>query len=512
MNNIKRLVRNLTSVSKNQKYWFGYYMEHKKIDKNTVLFECFHGRSMEGNPLILVQEMAKDYPERFIYYCTTRDKEKHNRRISENGFEITMVHIASRKYVRLLATAGYIISNASLPNFYIRREEQVYLQTWHGVPLKSLGKSMRHGVESMSNVQHNFLQASHIMFPNDYTRGIIMRDYGLEQLYGGKVIMSGYPSNHIFLDKEAGEALKRQLGLENKRVYAYMPTWRGSSNQNIDVDNYINELKNILKVLDRGMKCDQRLFINFHPIFGGEIDYSDYEHIMSFPPDVHTYAFLNSADALITDYSSVMFDFSLTEKPVILFTYDYDRYIEERGMYLDIKELPFIRISDVCELAEHIAQDSLMVENYTESELYKNLYKYDTKDGAERVIKLLVEGDASAADEIDCSSNLDKRIKAHIPNRQPLASDLDKIAGIASDENDVVVLYKKWFGRGLSEALYDNYRYAFNYVITVKETPRTYLQQVKCKIGSKRARNDIAAKELNRMLPGFDVEIEDMHL
>ena len=69
------------------------------------------------------------------------------------------------------------------------------MQTWHGTPLKTLGKQMRMGIESMYNVQHNFLQADYLTQPNAFTRDVILRDYNLEPLYTGKVVMAGYPRN-----------------------------------------------------------------------------------------------------------------------------------------------------------------------------------------------------------------------------------------------------------------------------------------------------------------------------
>lgn len=81
---------------------------------------------------------------------------------------------------------------------------------------------MKKGIESMNNIQHNFLQASHLLFPNEYTKEHMMEDYNLDKLYTGKTVVGGYPRNCIFSDKEAGVEVKKKLGLEGKTVYAYM--------------------------------------------------------------------------------------------------------------------------------------------------------------------------------------------------------------------------------------------------------------------------------------------------
>ena len=83
---------------------------------------------------------------------------------------------------------------------------------------------MRFGIESMYNIQHNFMQADYLMFPNKFTKEVMMRDYNLEKLYTGKVVYNGYPRNTIFSDEKSGNEVKKQLGNENYTTFAYMPT------------------------------------------------------------------------------------------------------------------------------------------------------------------------------------------------------------------------------------------------------------------------------------------------
>lgn len=134
----------------------------------------------------------------FKIYFATNDKKRDQKFIDSIGLKVELVDIADFKYVKVLATSKYLINNSSFPAYFIRRDEQVYLQTWHGTPLKTLGKRMRFGIESMYNVQHNFLHANYIMFPNEFTRKAIMEDYNLEALYTGIVVMNGYPETVFY--------------------------------------------------------------------------------------------------------------------------------------------------------------------------------------------------------------------------------------------------------------------------------------------------------------------------
>lgn len=140
-----------------------------------------------------------------------------------------------------------------------------------------------------------------------------------------------------------------------------MPTWRGQSNHDVNTSEYSREINQLLHYLDENLKDDQKLYVNFHPIVQKFVKLDNYEHIYPFPSGVDKYEFLNSVDALITDYSSVFFDYSITRKPIILYMYDYEEYMHDRGMYFDIKELPFRKIYD-----KEALRDCLVNETFRE--------------------------------------------------------------------------------------------------------------------------------------------------
>ena len=310
----------------------------------------------------------------FKIYFATNDKKRDQKFIDSIGLKVELVDIADFKYVKVLATSKYLINNSSFPAYFIRRDEQVYLQTWHGTPLKTLGKRMRFGIESMYNVQHNFLHANYIMFPNEFTRKVIMEDYNLEALYTGTVVMNGYPRNSIFMDHEKADQVTKKLGNEDYTTMAYMPTWRGQSNHDVNTSEYSREINQLLHYLDENLKDDQKLYVNFHPIVQKFVKLDNYEHIYPFPSGVDKYEFLNSVDALITDYSSVFFDYSITRKPIILYMYDYEEYMHDRGMYFDIKELPFRKIYDKEALRDCLVNETFREDSYENDKEYTEIY------------------------------------------------------------------------------------------------------------------------------------------
>ena len=82
-----------------------------------------------------------------------------------------------------------------------------------------------------------------------------------------------------------------------------------------------------------------------------------FKHIKRFPSNYETYDFLNICDVLVTDYSSVFFDFACTRKKIVLFPYDKEEYLQDRGMYFSMDELPFPQVVDIVSLLEELRSE-----------------------------------------------------------------------------------------------------------------------------------------------------------
>lgn len=504
---LKNNARRILTRPPKMKFFYGRYYKHMDVVENRILFESFHGSTVSDSPLFILKELLSrpDAGKFEIFYSSnTNDLAAHRKFIEANNLPVTLVPVSSYKYLKVLATAKYLVNNSSFPVYFIKKENQVYLQTWHGTPLKTLGKQMRMGIESMYNVQHNFLQADYLMHPNEFTKEAIMRDYNLNTLFTGKVALSGYPRNSIFLDREAAKNVREKLGLENKTVYAYMPTWRGTSNHAIQYNSYAREISEMMTYLDKNLTDDEMLFVNFHPILHGAVKLDQYKHITSFPADVNNYEFLNACDALITDYSSVFFDFSVTRKPVILFMYDYDDYMRDRGMYFDIKKLPFVKVYDIKELSDWLSSKKILNEKYDDDSYCEEFLKYDSPDAPAKMLDLLLYGKEDGLDIEDYSANKEPERRVVHPYRIKNKYDFETVSRFAR-KNDIVLLEKKWFSKSLSARLYDEYNDSFDYVIITNTTPRTYTEEVLSKLGNKKIRERLAKRELKRTFPRLNV-------
>lgn len=159
------------SKTPKRKFYYGMFYKHCKVKSNVILVESFHGSNISDSSLALVRQILKSYPGKYKIYYGTENKKAHTEFINEIGLDVKLIDVTTFRYTKILATAKYLINNSSFPVYFVKKPEQVYLQTWHGTPLKTLGKKMRLGIESMYNVQHNFLQADYITFPNDFYQG-----------------------------------------------------------------------------------------------------------------------------------------------------------------------------------------------------------------------------------------------------------------------------------------------------------------------------------------------------
>ena len=446
-----------------KRYYVGQ-LDKTKVSKNKVLIESFHGKNISDSPYSIMMELLKRKKYK-IYVASDELCKKANKEfIKKNKLKVKLVVIRSKKYYKLLTTAKYLVNNVSFPKCLITRDEQVYINTWHGTPLKTLGKNMKKGIESMSNIQHNFLQSNYLLFPNRYTKDCMMEDYNLNQLYTNKTIVSGYPRNTIFCDAEKGIETKKQLGLEDKEVFIYMPTWRGKNSYGAMKTTAIRE---ILEKFDESLSENQCMFVNLHPNVGEDIDYSEYKHIDSFPADVAKYEFINCSDALITDYSSIFFDYSITKKPIVLFMYDYEDYMEDRGMYIDVKSLPFKQVYNIEDMCDAFTDSKILTYRYDDAKDYFDKYtSYDRIDATERLVDYVFDNKDVGLEVEDYSHNRDKGWRLEVfPAHAMEKEELDEIVARCDTENTIFVARDKYFHALMNQWFYEEYNDKLTYIV-----------------------------------------------
>ena len=330
-------------------YWYSC-----AVDEHSILIEPGRGETVSGNMFALLKEVETN-PKwagyRPFFVITDKTRAEAELKIKYYGFDrVKLVKRMSDEYLKLLASCKYFFSDNTYPVLFCKKPDQVLANTWHGTPLKHMGKAVLEGARGLNNVQRNYFMADHSLFPNDFTRDVFMDDYLLRSNFSGDLVMLDYPRNDAFHDDEMRVRVRKEQDMEGKRAYAYMPTWRGGDSGSVNTDEQIAEVSAYLAKLDAMLGSEEILYVNLHPFVAGALSYESFSHIKTFPKEYETYDFLNACDALITDYSSVMFDYAETGRRVILFTYDLEDYLSSRGMYIDIRDLPF----DICRSVEDV--------------------------------------------------------------------------------------------------------------------------------------------------------------
>ncbi len=372
---------------KQNKYLKWYYK--LPINEKSVLIESKHGDDLAGNMFYILKEIYNNHQGYEITLVISRYGKKRIKQILATNkiTNINFVYFGKVKYLKLLTTAKYLFTDTSFSIDYIKKEGQVYTNTWHGTPYKMMGKHVQNRAYAIGNLKRNFLMADYLVYPSYEMREKMMSAYGLDYTFKGEVLNCGYPRNSIFFDKEKAKQVKERYDLSDKKVYVYMPTWRGIMTDR-KADEQRDDILNKMRTIDSLLSDDQVLYVKMHVLVSRDLNFSDYKHIRVFPSDIEAYEFLNCADTLITDYSSVFFDFANSGKKIVLYTYDEDEFLKDRGFYYDINDFPFPRVKTEKELVAELNNPN--ISDYTE--FLNKFCGYDYKDCPKDLVNYVLKG------------------------------------------------------------------------------------------------------------------------
>lgn len=308
------------------------HLETTTINKNHILYESAHGRVIGDNPYYIFKYILnnKQHSE-FIHIWSVFDEERIPEKLKKNE-NIVFVREGSYGYLKHLASAKFLINSHTFKPFFTRRIEQLYLMTWHGTPIKKLGVHYHNAKLDGKNVSRNILQSTHLIFPNAFTKKIFMDAYQVESIYKGQIKITGYPRIDAVFQDRCSKNIRKSLGIDNSLpIVLYAPTFRGEvGNPNLDLE----KLKTTLEALSSE---DYNLIYNGHQ-FQDETPKNLTNKTIKVN-NIEINCLLNKVDALITDYSSILFDYLPTRKPIFLYPYDYEEYKKERGIYFDLEQL-----------------------------------------------------------------------------------------------------------------------------------------------------------------------------
>lgn len=314
------------------------------VKEDVILFESNVGRNYTGNPKAIYEYMVENGLDR-KYQCVYI-LENTGLSILGSAKKVKRLRLS---YFYYMAVAKVWVSDSRFPEFIVKRDKTTYIQTWHGTPLKKLALDMdsihMDGESSLEEYKRKFKENSqtwdYLISQNRFSTEVFTRCFDFHKT----MLEYGYPRNDVLFARNNEEQIlkiKRKYRIpENKKAILYAPTWRDNEfygnnrykfNQALDYDR-----------LKEALSSEYVLLVKCHYLVQDSNDWSRYEgFVYSFDSSTDIADLYLVADALITDYSSVMFDYSLLKRPMFFFAYDLKEYKEElRGFYFDyMKEIP----------------------------------------------------------------------------------------------------------------------------------------------------------------------------
>jgi CDP-glycerol glycerophosphotransferase len=353
------------------------YRSTKPEPINAVFFESFYGQSATCNPLAIDRELAATRPDVARYWS-----------VVDASVEVPQGSIAliegSADWWRIRGSARLLVVNDWLRNRFRRRSFQTVLQTWHGTPLKKIALG-RPGVTlrtALATIRERG-RWTIMLAQNQHSTAVFRSAYA----FLGPIWQEGYPRDDALVSGD-GAAVRERLGIaDDVTVLLYAPTWRDDRPEHIDhleVAAFTDALGPGYVTLIRGHSRTLRP--------GSDVRASNVLDVTGYP-DV-TELFL-VADALITDYSSVMFDYSVTGKPMFFFAPDLDRYREQlRGFYFDLDgAAPGPVVQDAGELVDLVLDRERVKARYA-AKYFAWQQRFNPRDdghSAQRIVARLLE-------------------------------------------------------------------------------------------------------------------------
>lgn len=362
------------------------------LDKRTIVFETGQGKQYADSPRAIYEELVRRGDTRRKIWI-------YHKRLPVTDKYTTVVKRHSPGFFWYLATAKYWINNHNFPNYIHRRPEGLYIQTWHGTPLKRmfLDQDNFYGRDPgyIDRVKEASAQWNALVSPSPYATKAMQSSYG----YKGPVYEIGYPRNDVLRGSNTNEiraSLRHRLEIPKEHtVVLYAPTFR--DDQPTSRGRFAFEWPfDPQRFVDR-FGGEVTLLVRTHFLISNKLDIED--SLRSNVIDVSGFPDINelflASDMLVTDYSSSFFDYSALERPIIFYAYDLDNYRDNlRGFYLDYEtELPGPVVTTSEDLFDEI-DGAMSVTETDRMQLRSFAQEYAPNDdghAAERVVDRLLK-------------------------------------------------------------------------------------------------------------------------
>lgn len=364
---------------------YDHHYIKKPIKKNKILFESFYGNYYSDSPKYIYEYLLENHSDEFEMVWVINDS---SIKIPGNPIKVKRFTL---DYYKHLGQSEYYVFNTRHPARLNKKSDQIFICTWHGTPLKRLGYDIENLYINNPDVKHAYKRDSkmwdYMVSPNRYTTEILRSAFA----YDGEIIESGYPRNDILYNATPEDTMriKESLNLpKDKKIILYAPTWRDDEQFDVASVNFTLELD--IRRLQEEFSKDYILLLRMHYFVANNLDISEFK---GFAYDASSYDDIAElyliSDMLITDYSSVFFDYANLKRPILFFTYDLDKYENVlRGFYIDIhKDIPGPLLKTNDELIEAIKSIDEITDEYHSryDEFYERFCSIDDGNASKRI-------------------------------------------------------------------------------------------------------------------------------
>lgn len=379
------------NVKRNSRYINN--IRNKKIESRGILFEAYHGINFTGNAYALFKYIVenslnykcylviRNIDDPMIKWIKTKYPEKN----------IEIVKYQSKKYLKVLATVKYLVNDTTFLPYFNKRKEQIYINTWHGTPLKKLGNDIEQSYFSENkNVQKNLIASDKLALPNEFTAKKLIGSNDLTGILNSEISITGNARMDLTINSNKEEIYNKYNLNNKKKLVLYAPTYKTKCNHK--VNDYILELINERNEIQNQLGNDYVVYIKTHYL----ITQNEVSHHLNdyFIPNWYdANELLSVIDILITDYSSIFFDFLPLQKPIYFYMKDKEDYTFERGLYFEIEELPGSVSYNMKDLLENL---NIPITDYLNSykiniENFINKYcRYDDGNSSYRTLNFML--------------------------------------------------------------------------------------------------------------------------
>lgn len=379
-----------------------YYLLYRfiPIHKKKFLFIAYHGRGYLCNPKAIHEYMSQYEAYRDYQFIWALKKDHY-------------VDIPNAKVIRYnsllfyyyLARSKYWIFNCKMPAYLMKKKDQIYLQTWHGTPLKKLAHDINIGPSATfyrSQVTKDQMTKSYDIDRQRYDYFLSPSAFATEkfissfQLNPNQILEVGYPRNDFLtnITEEKIRQLKQKYNLpQDKKIILYAPTWRDNS---YNSKGYTYEIQVDFEYWKSKLYPNYVILFKPHYLITNQYEYPGLNNFLYFmKEDTDINELYAISDVLITDYSSVFFDFAILRRPILFYMYDLEEYKENiRGFYLDVPtDLPGEVITEEDELIHRLENLELYFYQYIDKLKNFNQVYNSYQDGicSKKVVEAVID-------------------------------------------------------------------------------------------------------------------------